>query len=80
MSAVVGPNVAAMSYVVRIRDSPPGLTWLPSRAARSAPSIANLALAQVRTLQDIARPRLGADGVHDGPARDRRRRRRCCSA
>jgi len=50
MSPLAGPNVAAMSYVVRSATSPPAL--LPSVRAAIDAIDPNLALAQVRTLQD----------------------------
>ncbi len=49
-AALVGPNVAAMSYVVRSATPPLGLVSSVRRAIDAID--ANLALAEVRTLQD----------------------------
>ena len=71
-SALIGPDVAVDELRRAHRDAAVGLLPSVRRADRRVDP--KLALAQVRTLQDDARSCLGADGVHDGPDRDCRRR------
>ena len=72
--SAIGPDAAVMSYVVRTATPPHALL----AAVRRTIDDVDTSLAH-RTSADAAgdpRRRGGADGVHDGAARDRRRRHR----
>ena len=68
-SALIGPDISVMSYVVRSTIAPTTLLGPVRRAVDTVDP--NLAIAEVRTLQDTLEPVIGTDGVHDGLARHR---------
>ena len=70
MSELVGPNVADMSFVVRIAANP--LAFVTQVRAAVDAVDRNLALSDVRDARDDPVARVGADGFYDGAAGTRR--------